>query len=563
MLKIDYFLLELIVAELRAKLSGASLAKVHQPGDDSLVLRLWNGRQTLKLLLQVGSESRLHLTRQEFNNPFQPPRFCQLLRSRLKRLETIRLLGYERVVELCFDGVDQRYRLVCELIGNRGNLYLFDAADLLIDALHKPQMVGDRLLRRGEPYIPLTQTVRLNLADPNLVPPENLYDAPQLEQWLMQEVSPMSKGQAAVLGAAVHQKSDILKVFSQFKEDWLRQRGQVSLIESESQPRLVAYSGVGARVLKSATDGLSQFLDQCFSPSEEVVSEIGERARFRHIVKTQISRLQKRQKNIVVEQQKSESFTERRHQGELLLANLPLVKKGMRSVEVTDWGVDPPQAVTIELQAELNPQENAARLFKRYKKEKRGVDHVERRQQETAEELEWLESLLLALDEAQEASDVIEVGLELLAAGLISVKKSEPVSRRKVSAEPRLNQTLSPGGLRIFWGRNNRSNDHLSAHMTAADDLWFHAYQMPGCHLVLKRDGIKGDFSAADIEYAARIAAGFSRGKDEPRVDVIVTEGRHVKRPKGAKPGLVTLTEHRTLRVFPLRVRTDENPLDN
>jgi predicted ribosome quality control (RQC) complex YloA/Tae2 family protein len=352
----------------------------------------------------------------------------------------------------------------------------------------------------------------------------------------------------------------ISSVFKQFQQRWLAKEGRPTLVECAGQKYLIAFPAEEKKFLPSATEGFSNFLDDCFATTLEAVAEIGEQARFRQIVKSQIARLKKRQKNITLQQHQGENFTERRHLGELLIANLHLIKKGMTEVTLTDWGIDPPAQVKLDLQPDLSPQQNAERLFKRYKKEKRGVEHIDRRQQETADELDWLESLLLSLDEAHEAGDILELGQELQKAGLVAVNKNEPASRGKLNSEPRLNQALSPGGLRIFWGRNNRSNDHLSARLTDRDDLWFHACNMPGCHLVLKRDGLKGDFPAADIEYAAQIAAGYSRGQHESRVLVIVTEGRHVSRPKGAKPGLVRVAEHRTLRVAPMRVTAAGKP---
>ncbi len=311
-------------------------------------------------------------------------------------------------------------------------------------------------------------------------------------------------------------------------------------------------------MLAAVEDDLSQFMDQCFSPQKTETGEVGERSRLRQVMTRQLVRLNMRLKNISTQQIKTSSHSDRRQQGELLLANLHLVKRGMSEVEVTDWTCDPPQQTIISLQKDLSPQENAERLFKRYKKEKRGVEHVARRLRETAEEIQWLESLQLALDEAVETSDLVEISQELLAAGLTSVVKGEPANRHKTKSTPALHECRSPSGLRIFWGRNNRSNDYLSARMTDRDDLWFHAHNMPGCHLVLKRDGLKGDFSPEDIDFAARIAAGYSRGKNAARVEVIVSEGQHISRPKGARPGLVTLGKYRTLLVEPLRILDNE-----
>jgi predicted ribosome quality control (RQC) complex YloA/Tae2 family protein len=558
MLNLDYFFLERLVTELVPQVTGASLTKVHQPADECLILRLWNGRQSLKLLIQVGQGARLHLTRQEFPNPFQPPRFCQLLRARLKRLESISLPVIDRVVEICFSGEDQPYRLMCELTGVRSNLYLLDAAGLLIDALHKPDDTAERQLRRGQPYSFPPRKERQSLATPGLTPPTTCVTADDFEIWLRQ-LSPMSKYQNASLTQALQQNESSATIFNDFVASWQQKTGTAALVDFDGRQQLVAYLPAGVEAIKSTYQDLSCFIDECFSPLQQPAGEIGERASFRRLITNYRSRLLKRQKNIAHQQQQGESFAQRRQLGELLLSNLHLVEKGAQQVEVTDWSCTPPARITIPLKPELSPQQNAAQLFKRYKKEKRGVDHIERRQQETATELTWLDNLLLALDEATSRADLNEIGQELRTAGLLKSSKSEPKNRYKSPTQPTVHQAFTPGGLRLFWGRNNRSNDYLSATLTEGDDLWFHAQNMPGCHLVLKRDGRKGEFPEEDILFAAEIAAGYSRGRNAAKVEVMVTQGRNVSRPRGARPGLVTVSEYRALIVAPRRLDDEEN----
>ncbi len=231
MLTPDYFILELLVDELAPQLAGARIAKVHQPAVDCLIFKLWNGRQNLKLLIQVGRGARLHLTEQNFANPFQPPRFCQLLRARLKKLESISMPGHERVVELSFKGTDQQYRLVCELIGERSNLYLLDEAGLLVDGLLKPQDIGNRHLQRGKPYQTLPRQSLLDLSRPEVTVPEEIKDQDGFEDWLCRCVAPMSKGQARQLKVAAELSGDIPSTFMKFKHDWSIKNSCVSLLE--------------------------------------------------------------------------------------------------------------------------------------------------------------------------------------------------------------------------------------------------------------------------------------------------------------------------------------------
>ena len=554
MLSLDFFILDQLVQELGPALEGAKVAKIHQPAENCLVLRLWNGRENLRLLIQIGPQPRIHLTTREFPNPFQPPRFCQMLRARLRRLVSLRLPGIERIVELNFKGEDQDYILVCEMLVARSNLYLLDQQRKLLDAFQKPQAMGERLLGRQQPYeVPAPRQGSL-LDDPQTTPPESLATAEQFEDWLQREVVPMSKGQARVLGLSAGIAGNISGIFETFRQAYLAKAYLPGAIRLGSREELVAYLPSALEGVRILPGGLNAFLDDYYATPAENQGEVGFKLQYRQLITAQLKRLGKRLEQISRQEDTTSSYDDKRQLGDLLLANLHLVRKGMAEVVVTDWQTGAQQEVTIPLDPQLNPQENAERLFKRYKKDKRGVQHVERRQEETRQEIDWFDGLLLSLDEAQSAADINEVGRELLEAGILKLNKAEAAHRRRANAEPLTNCTTSPAGLRILWGRNTRSNDFLSAKLTEKDDLWFHAHNMPGCHLVLKRDGRTGDLPDEDIAFAARIAAGYSRGKDAGKVEVIVTEGRHVSRPKGAKPGLVTLAEYRTIAVEPLRL---------
>ena len=182
------------------------------------------------------------------------------------------------------------------------------------------------------------------------------------------------------------------------------------------------------------------------------------------------------------------------------------------------------------------------------------MGHVSRRLQETDDELSWFEGLLLALEDAESPEELQEIRQELLDAGVLKQQRIDPVRRKKEVSLPKLNSTVSPSGLDILWGKNNRSNDEISTRQTEKDDLWFHAHNQPGCHLVLKRGERKGELPDEDVMFAASIAAGYSRGRHDHKVEVMVTEGKNVRKPKGARPGLVTVNSYRAVIVPPMRM---------
>ena len=207
--------------------------------------------------------------------------------------------------------------------------------------------------------------------------------------------------------------------------------------------------------------------------------------------------------------------------------------------------------MTIPLDPLLSPQANAERCYQRQRKSRRALEHSQRRRDETAVELEWLQQLAFALDEAQTPADLTEVRRELVEGGLLQAERRE---RGRPEPAARLRQTVSPGGYRLVWGKGSRGNDEVSRRLAAAGDLWFHAHALPGCHLLLRREGRKGEIPEADLLFAAALAAGYSRGKDATNVEVMVAEARAVRPVAGGPPGLVTVARFRTVRVAPLRL---------
>jgi predicted ribosome quality control (RQC) complex YloA/Tae2 family protein len=277
-------------------------------------------------------------------------------------------------------------------------------------------------------------------------------------------------------------------------------------------------------------------------------------ARLSAVVSKQRKRLAKRLEHISAESERQADPERFRILGDLLLANLHTFKRGADSVAVEDYYQSPSVTVTIELDSKSTPQENAEHYFKLYRKAKRSGDHHARRLQDTKEEQEWLDQVELSLEEATGGDDLYQVQLELETAGMLKQTKGQLGRRQQVKPEDQLYKAVSPGGWQLYWGKNSRTNDYVSRNMTGPQDLWFHAKGMPGSHLVLKCGDSADKVSKEDLHYAAAFAAGYSKGKDDGKVEVIVAQGREVKKPKGARPGLVTVDSYHTVMVAPRRL---------
>lgn len=470
-----YALLKELITELQAPLMGARIAKIYQPEAEMLVMRLWTGAENLRLLLSVKpGQQRIHLTRREWLNPHQPPRFCQLLRSRLSRIDRVQLVNDDRLVRFDCHGPKGACFLIIEIIGTTGNMILLDQHDIIIDVLKRDN---------GE------DSGRQLLAGKNYCYPDKP-DAP------LDQLQPFLQRPAGC-------------------ESW------------------------------------SDFLDQQGSNPTAGATPQGIQQRLRQAIVRQQKKLERRLYKITAELDRQQQAQEDRIKGDLLLANLHLMKKGLVQLSVVNMFSDAGETLEIALDGRLSPQQNAQNYFKKYKKAARGVEHSQRRSQETRIELQWLEELLFQVDDHPDPADLEAIYAELDEAGLLKGGVEQHKKRTRQASAPQ--ELISPSGIKVLRGRNNRHNDLLSGQQLKSGDLWFHAYNCPGAHVVLKTSTASVTATAEDMVYAATIAAGHSKAQHDAKVEVMMATAENVSRPKGARPGLVTVKKYKTLIVAPRR----------
>lgn len=555
----DSLFLEAVVAELQNRLAGASVSRIHQPFPEELVFKLWTGRDTFRLLVAVTpGRSRIHLTAHPAPNPPAPARFCQLLRARLTRLVKIEQVPGERVVAFHFRGQEgQPLKLMTELTGRHGNLVLVDGQGKIIDALKRlPGEDDRRTVIPGEVYRlpPGLQGCPLEAASL----PESVADGrpEDFEAWLLREVRPMSRLLARDLAAQVRQGGDPKEVLQGFARRWELRQYCFLTAEYRGNPVLSAFDPKTLKLENTVPFPSPSAAADAFYAADIPVGDSSERRLLQTVLQRALKRLARRAANIEEEQATAGRGDQFRRWGELLLVHLHRLRPGMTEATLDDYYEDPPRPVVIPLEPRLTPRENAEKYFRRYKKIKRGRDHLARRMQETAEERSWLEGVALALEESRGNDDLPAIRRELVEGGLLRAEP-RPAAQKTISDPVRkLRQAVSPGGYRCFWGTGNRVNDYLTTRLCRPEDLWFHAQDLPGCHLVLKKEG-RGEVPEEDQLFAASLAAGYSRGKNDGKVAVMVTEGKWVQKPKGARPGLVTVRRFRTLIVAPRRMDDD------
>ena len=551
--------LSALVAEIADELRGARVQNVYQPLDEAILLELYTGRKR-QLLIASGPEARIHFSDRSFPNPSRPPSFCMLLRKHLRNgfIHEIHQPGLERIADITVARGDERKVLRAELMRPNGNVLLLDG-DEVLGALNAS--AGHRAFEPHSTYTPpggqgkldprdMTQAAFADAlrADPDDRAKRALFKS-------LDGIGPLTAGELAA-SAEVDPHAEVGTLSDdQIDRLWGATRdlfgrpGQADLepciylddqgSATEATPwPYASLSGYAER--RVAT--ISEAIDACYRTTRETPVERRWKALSRALG-DEIEHVEKSLENVRGDLRKAERHEDDRRIGDQLMAYLASVPRGEASVELTDFEGETRE---IPLDPTLEPVENAQKYYHRYKKRKRGVEKLQARRRRLRWERSYLRQLQVHLDEAETMADLDDLEEELVEAGALQPTKRSG-KRQSVSSGPR---RVALDGHQIYVGRNGRQNDQLirDAH---PDDVWLHAKDRPGSHVVIKSDR-KGDVPDDVLQRAAELAAYHSKGRDAGKVEVTYTLIKHLKKPKGARPGLVLVHEELgTLTVVP------------
>ncbi len=530
---LDAICLTAVLEELRKVLEGGRIDKVYQPSRDEIVLAVRGAGANVKLLLSASPNGpRLHLTKEVRENPAQPPMFCMLLRKHLTGARFLRLEQpeLERIVLLRLESTDELgdkvgRTLVLEAMGRRANLILLDGEDRIIDCVRRVEgdvATGQRGVMPGLLY---------RLPDPR----------PGLPPLLERELDFRSNGVSQ--GESLAEKLERLKEavgpegyvpYGLVREDKLVDFTFLPILQYGPSTELRRY------------ENFSKLLDD-FYASRATAEKVGQRgADLQKAVSRVRDRVARRVAQQELEREATKDRERKRELGDILTSNLYALSKGMGTVRLTDYYDPEGREVDIPLDPLLTPQQNAAKYYKEYNKAKTAEVVLGEQIEKGRRELEYLDSVLEAITLAEGERDLAEIRQELTDTGYLR-RGAKAAKRMKVAAKPM--EFRSTAGLRISVGKNNTQNDLLTAKQAGKGDLWLHTQKIHGSHVILWTEGRTPD--AGSIEEAAKLAAWFSQARDGKKVPVDYTPVKYVKKPAGAKPGMVVYTTYQTAYVDP------------
>ncbi len=567
---LDALFLSHLANELNSVLSAARIDKIHQPERDEIIMNLRAPSGNIRLLLSAGSSyPRVNLTEKTRENPQTPPMFCMLLRKYFAggRIVSVTQPRLERIIDITVEGNDEmgiltRKTVTIELMGRYSNIVLRDGEDRVLDCLKR---------------------IDLEMSEKRQVLPGLFYELPPAQD----KVDARDLSRAQILDMLIEEEKDISAdkwVISNFlgfspltaREASYRASGFVDshlneltldekerlaaavydIASGECKPT-VLYDGTkpidfsycditqyDGHYNKERVESLSKLLEIYFAKRD---FDERMRARSASIIKTvknAVSRVERKlwtQKSEVQDAKMREKY---REWGDIITANIYRLTKGDTKLIAQNFFSENAEEIEIPLDVRLTPQQNAAKYYKNYHRMKNAEAVLAVQIEEGERELVYLESVLEMLKLCESEADLSEIREELSEGGYLKAqggrRKARPLSPREF---------VSSDGFRIYAGRNNKQNDLLTLKSALKGDIWMHTQKIPGSHVIVECAG--RDVPDTTLTEAATISAYYSKARESQKVPVDYTQVRNVKKPPGAKPGMVIYNNFKTAFVSP------------
>ena len=562
-----------IVYELNQELAGSRLYKIAQPEEDELLLTFKTKDGQKKLFLSADASLPLiYLTAESKPSPMTAPNFCMLLRKHLQnaRVIAIRQPGLERIVQMELEHLDEmgdlcRKELIIEIMGKHSNIIFCNSDHMIIDSIkHISAAVSSvREVLPGRPYFVANTQEKAEILCCDYDSfvqiltgkAQSLYKAiynsftgisPVLAQELCFEA-----GVDSDLPTTVIEQTDFRSLYRAVNTltDRITQGNFTPCIAYEGG-RPIEFAAVPLTIYPEAAltpyESMSVLLETYYA-QKNAVSRIRQKsADLRRIAQMLLERDVKKYDLQMKQMEDTAKRDTYRIYGELLNTYGYDAKPGARALEALNYYTN--EMITIPLDPTLSATENAKRYFDKYGKLKRTFEALEELTVQVKAEIDHLETILSALDIAIREEDLVEIKEEMTQCGYI--RRKGPVSAKKVKATSRPFHYVSSDGYDIYVGKNNFQNDELTFRFATGNDWWFHAKGMPGSHVVVKSKGPE-ELPDSTFEEAGRLAAYYSKGREQEKVEIDYIQKKHVKKPNGAKPGFVVYYTNYSLMISP------------
>lgn len=572
----DGIITRAIVKEFNRTILGGKIEKIYQPEPDELVLNIHSKNGNFKLYASSNSShARTHFISDTPVNPASPLSFCMLMRKHLQggRISEISQKEFERIIEFSIEtynelGFSVNKKLIVEIMGKHSNIILVDTESMkVIDSIKRVSIDVSRFrqLLPGKiyNYPPSQNKLQLNQVDSSIL--EEIIDSSEsnISKALLDSLQGISPAIADTFvenatSKGYTYKNIFIGIFEEIKLllENLENSDSKAYVFMDKSGKPLDYHIIPISAYMESSDQiffetLSQAMEFYYSrkDSSNRIKQNG--TDLEKAIKNTLNKLYLKKQRLSEDLLNAEDSESYRLFGELLTANIHLIKPGESQVKLTNYYDG--TLISIGLDKKLSPSKNAQQYFKKYGKAKTAVKEKGLQLEEVSIDIEYMESVSEFLESAKTLEEIQEIRSELISSGYLRKRKTT-VKNTKSKLNPYFYS--SDDGFKIAAGRNNTDNDILTFKLAGPKDIWFHSKDMAGSHVILFTEGKQPSESA--IFQAASIAALHSKGKNSENVPVDYTKVKYVKKPKGAKPGMVIFTDNKTVYVNPYTENSKE-----
>ncbi len=563
--------------EIENKIKDGRIDKIHQPEKDELSISIRTYRDSFKIVVSASpSNARVHFTESFKENPKVAPMFCMLLRKHLGggKIISVSQPQFERILDFSVESRNELgdlviRHLIVELTGRNSNIILTDENGKILDSARRVDFTQSsvRQILPGITYSLPPKQEKTDFLDFNKKITLDFSDkSALLKDLILSSVAGISPVISREIVWQATRRCDttvreldengidlLLKTIEQFRE---------KVKNKDFSPVVITEKETG-RILDFSVFDIKHFENVCSVESYESMSDAiydfyfkrAEKERIKQktqdilrVINTNLERLSKK----LVIQQKTLKDTENkekfRKSADLIMSSLHLIHQGDEKVNLIDYFDPEMKETTVTLSPELTPSDNAAKYYKKYQKAKTAEIEVKKQLENTKSEIEYLESVLSFIENVEDISEISAIKQELTDSGYIKERHSK--GRREKEAKSLPHHFISSDGFDIYVGKNNIQNDILTLKFANTSDIWFHTKKIHGSHTVIKL-GIDKDVPKETYLEAAHLAAYFSKARESSNVPVDYTEIKNVKKPSGAKPGMVIYDSYNTIYINP------------
>lgn len=567
---LDGIALRCITNELATRLTNGRLYKIAQPETDELLFTIKNNKEQFRLLISANASLPLiYLTEENKLSPMTAPGFCMLLRKHLNngRITGISQPGLERIIDFEIEHLNEmgdlcKKHLIVELMGKHSNIIFTDDENRIIDSIkHIPASVSSvREVLPGRSYfIPETidKTNPLE-ADYNTFS-EYVYSKPYA---LSKAIYTSLTGISPIVAENICHKASIdsdvpantlnenerlhlYNMFSLMADDIKNGQFNPGIYYNNEEP--VEFSALPLDMLSSYSfspySSMSEVL-YAYYAKKNTISRVRQKSSdLRRVVSTTLERDYKKLDLQLKQLKDTEKREKYRIFGELINTYGYNISEGSNSFTAFNYYTN--EEVSIPLDPTLLPKENAVKYFDRYNKLKRTFEALTELTEETKKEIAYLESVSNALDIALYEEDLTDLKEELIESGFI--KRKAKKEKARVKSAPF--HYISSDGFHIYVGKNNLQNEELTFKLANGNDIWFHAKDMAGSHVILKTEN--KEIPDRAYEEAAALAAYYSKSRNQEKVEVDYTERKNIKKPPASNPGFVIYHKNYSMNIKP------------